>query len=105
VAISASGAKALLTVSDHGIGIAPDVLPHVFDRFYRADFSRSRGAGGVGLGLAIVKAIVAAHDGSVSIVSIPGEGSTVLVELPLARPLDVKEQAVAGRRQSRYQKA
>jgi signal transduction histidine kinase len=72
-----------LKITDQGIGIAPEVLPHVFERFYRADFARSRGAGGVGLGLAIVKAIIVAHDGSVSITSTQGEGSTVLVELPL----------------------
>ena len=78
--------NAFLKIADQGIGIAPDVLPHVFDRFYRADFSRSRGAGGVGLGLAIVKAIVAAHDGTVSITSTLGQGSTVIVELPLAQP-------------------
>lgn len=86
VTVSASDSQALLKVTDQGIGIAPDVLPHVFDRFYRADFSRSRDAGGVGLGLAIVKAIVAAHDGTVSITSTLGQGSTVIVELPLPRP-------------------
>jgi signal transduction histidine kinase len=74
----------MLKITDHGIGIAPDTLPFVFDRFYRADYARSRGAGGVGLGLAIVKAIITAHDGIVSITSTPGYGSIVLVQLPLA---------------------
>ena len=83
--VFASNSQAFLKIADQGSRIAPDVLPHVFQRFYRADFSRSRGAGGVGLGLAIVKAIVAAHDGTVSISSTPGEGSTVIVELPLAQ--------------------
>jgi signal transduction histidine kinase len=83
VTVFASESSAFLKVTDQGIGIAQEVLPHVFERFYRADFARSRGAGGVGLGLAIVKAIVVAHNGSVSITSTPGQGSTVLVELPL----------------------
>lgn len=84
VVVSASDANAVLSVSDHGVGIAPEVLPFVFDRFYRADFARSRVAGGVGLGLAIVKAIVAAHNGSVAITSAVRQGSVVVVHLPLA---------------------
>jgi len=96
----------VLTVTDRGIGIAPEALPNVFDRFYRADFARSRGAGGVGLGLAIVKAIVSAHDGAVSITSKPGQGTTILVELPLAgsAPLTTDEPA-AARKQTRCQSA
>lgn len=82
--VSASESKATLKVRDHGVGIAAEALPFVFDRFYRADFARSRGTGGVGLGLAIVKAIVAAHNGTVVISSVAGEGSTVVVQLPLA---------------------
>jgi signal transduction histidine kinase len=88
VQVYTTESAAVVEVSDNGIGIGPEALPHVFDRFYRADSSRSRGAGGVGLGLAIVKAIVTAHDGSVSIKSTPGHGSTVTVELPLLHPND-----------------
>lgn len=84
VGVSAVNGFAHLRVADHGIGISEEVLPHIFDRFYRADFARSREAGGVGLGLAIVKAIVVAHEGSVSITSVLGQGSTALVLLPLA---------------------
>lgn len=105
VSVFSFGSLAHLKIADHGIGISADVLPHIFDRFYRADLTRSRGAGGVGLGLAIVKAIVIAHDGSVAITSTPGEGSTVLVELPLAAspaPV-VAEDPASSRRQSRYQ--
>jgi signal transduction histidine kinase len=86
VTVSSTGSTAILKVSDEGIGIAPEALPRVFDRFYRADPSRSRDAGGVGLGLAIVKAIVTAHEGTVSITSTLGRGSTVTVELPLLQP-------------------
>src|SRR5258708_3069857 len=105
IAVFASGSSACLKIADQGIGIAPEVLPHVFDRFYRADFARSRDAGGVGLGLAIVKAIVTAHDGSVSITSTLDQGSIVLVQLPLAQPPEpvVKEEPVSLRKQSRYQ--
>jgi signal transduction histidine kinase len=102
VSAFASGSTARLKIADEGIGISAEVLPHVFDRFYRVDLTRSRGAGGVGLGLAIVKAIVLAHDGSVSITSTLGEGSTVIVELPLARAsasVDTEE----PRKQARYQ--
>lgn len=105
IAVFASGSSAYLKIADHGIGIAPEVLPHVFDRFYRADFARSRDAGGVGLGLAIVKAIVVAHDGSVSITSTLDQGSTVLVQLPLVQPPEpvIKEEPFPARKQSRYQ--
>ncbi|HKO18656.1 MAG TPA: HAMP domain-containing sensor histidine kinase [Acidobacteriaceae bacterium] len=88
VKVYATDSAAVLQVADDGIGISPEALPHVFDRFYRADSSRSRGAGGVGLGLAIVKAIVTAHDGSVSLKSTLGQGSIVTVELPLLHPQD-----------------
>jgi signal transduction histidine kinase len=83
ISVNASGSLAVLKVRDDGIGISRDALPRVFDRFFRADTSRSREGGGAGLGLAIVKAIITAHDGTVSIVSMLGHGSTVTVELPL----------------------
>jgi signal transduction histidine kinase len=104
VTVSASGSRALLEISDRGIGIAPEVLPHIFDRFYRADYARSRGAGGVGLGLAIVKSIVVAHEGSVSITSDEGKGSTVRVQLPLVKSSAViTEEDLPSRKQSRFQ--
>jgi signal transduction histidine kinase len=90
ISVSTSGDYALLRISDHGIGIAPEALPHIFERFYRADYARSRGAGGVGLGLAIVKAIVTAHDGVVSITSTTGKGTVVLVKFPLAKPQSIR---------------
>ena len=72
----------LLTVQDTGVGIPPEDLPHVFERFYRVDKSRSRIQGKTGLGLAICKAIVEAHSGTIEVTSQPGAGSTFLVRLP-----------------------
>jgi two-component system OmpR family sensor kinase/two-component system sensor histidine kinase BaeS len=65
-----------IRVQDSGEGIAPEELTHVFDRFYRADNSRSRSTGGVGLGLAIAKAWVEAMGGTIGVNSQPGQGST-----------------------------
>ncbi len=75
------GDWARLDVADTGIGIAPENLPHIFDRFYRVDKSRSRAGGGTGLGLAIVKGIAEQHGGNVTVVSKPGQGSTFTVRL------------------------
>jgi two-component system, OmpR family, sensor histidine kinase BaeS len=69
-------------VTDTGIGIGEDDLPRVFERFYRADSSRSRATGGTGIGLSIAKAIVDAHGGTISVVSQPGKGSDFRIMLP-----------------------
>ena len=76
--------RVLLTVTDHGDGIAPEHIPHLTRRFYRTDPGRSRASGGTGLGLAIVKHIVERHRGKLSIDSKLGEGTRVKVSLPLA---------------------
>ena len=73
-----------IEVIDTGGGIAPEHLPHLFERFYRVDKARSRAHGGSGLGLSIVKALVEAHGGSVSVSSEVGGGSTFTVRLPSA---------------------
>ncbi|MDP2730606.1 MAG: ATP-binding protein [Dehalococcoidales bacterium] len=65
-----------LDVTDTGIGIASEHLPHLFDRFYRVDKARSRASGGTGLGLAIVKGIAEQHGGKITVTSKPGEGSS-----------------------------
>ena len=73
-----------MKVSDTGIGISPEDLPHIFERFYRADQSRSHDRGGSGLGLAIVESIVQEHQGSIEVESTPGKGSTFILKLPVA---------------------
>jgi heavy metal sensor kinase len=77
------GNTAVLEVSDNGPGIPSHALPHVFERFYRADKARSRASGGAGLGLSIVKAICAAHNADIKVSSQEGRGSCFRVELPL----------------------
>jgi len=82
VSLTAEGDQVAIAVADTGGGIAPEDLPHVFDRFYRADRSRSRATGGSGVGLAIVKQLVEAQGGGVSAQSEPGRGSTFAFSLP-----------------------
>jgi two-component system sensor histidine kinase BaeS len=72
-------------IRDTGIGIDATDLPHIFERFYRANRSRNGASGGSGLGLSIVKAIITAHGGNVWAESEPGQGTTVIFTLPLAR--------------------
>lgn len=72
----------LIRVSDHGCGIPEQEHDRIFERFYRVDKARSRKLGGTGLGLSIVKHIVLAHHGTVHVESVPGEGSTFVIELP-----------------------
>ncbi|HEY3363484.1 MAG TPA: HAMP domain-containing sensor histidine kinase [Symbiobacteriaceae bacterium] len=86
VRVALDGNKIEIQVRDTGAGIEPEDLPHVFDRFYRADKSRSRATGGTGLGLAIVRGLVQAHGGQVSVASRPGEGACFTVTLPAAGP-------------------
>ncbi|NUK33786.1 HAMP domain-containing histidine kinase [Streptomyces lunaelactis] len=78
-----AGDLAVLTVEDTGGGIAPEDLPHVFERFWRAEKSRSRRTGGSGLGLSIVRQLVEAHGGTVTADSPPGAGAAFTVRLPL----------------------
>jgi heavy metal sensor kinase len=84
VEVSIRGADrfATIAVEDNGPGIAAEHIPHIFDRFYRADPSRSRQGGGAGLGLAIACQIAVLHGGTISVASRPGQGSVFSVELP-----------------------
>ena len=83
ISVTARESKAVLKVSDNGVGISSAALPHVFDRFFRADKARSRELGGAGLGLSIARAICVAHDGRIEVQSQKGRGSQFVVELPL----------------------
>jgi heavy metal sensor kinase len=78
-----SDGQAQVWVRDTGVGIAPDHLPHIFERFYRVDRARSRAEGGAGLGLSICRWIAEAHGGSISVESAPGEGTGFVVRLPV----------------------
>jgi signal transduction histidine kinase len=79
---SLHGQKALITVEDTGIGIAPEDLPHIFNRFYKADKSRSREGSGAGLGLSIGKWIIEQHKGEIKVASILHQGTKIIVSLP-----------------------
>jgi two-component system OmpR family sensor kinase len=83
VQVTSNEGPVRLRVADTGIGISEEDLPHIFERFYRAD--RGRKAGGTGLGLAIARSIVEQHGGTIQVESAPGQGSTFLVQLPQAK--------------------
>ena len=84
VDVTGRDGSAVVAVTDTGIGIPPEALGQVFERFYRADEARNRDSGGAGLGLAIAQKLVDEHGGSIAAESAPGEGSTFTVTLPLA---------------------
>lgn len=81
--VQANNGRGYVEVADKGPGIAPSELPHIFDRFYRADTSRARNTGGYGLGLSISKALIEAYGGTIEPRSSPGEGTRMVVSLPV----------------------
>lgn len=83
VHLGRQGREAVLDVRDTGAGIAPEHLPRIFDRFYRADPARSRVNGNTGLGLAIARTLVQAHGGTIRLTSAPGKGTTATIRLPI----------------------
>lgn len=96
IRLAQKGGNAELRIQDHGDGIDPAALPHVFDRFYRGDPARSRNTGGTGLGLAICKAIAEKAGGSINLASQPdpdqpNQGTTVTVHLPLVREAEASQ--------------
>ncbi len=72
----------IIEIQDQGVGIPPEHLPHIFDRFYRIDSSLRKSTSGTGLGLSIVKSIIEAHNGKISVTSKVGEGTTFIIKLP-----------------------
>jgi signal transduction histidine kinase len=83
---SSAAEYVLLEIEDSGVGIPAADLPHVFERFYRVDKSRSAGGGGLGIGLAVARSLVEQMGGSMTIESVPGRGTTLSFTLPAARP-------------------
>jgi len=83
IRLESSERNAIVTVQDTGIGISPEDLPHIFDRFYRVQADRSRNTGGTGLGLAIVRAIIQTHHASIQVNSQLDLGSRFTVSLPI----------------------
>ncbi len=83
LALHTESGLGVITVADTGIGIAPEDLPHIFERFYRADKARSREQGGTGLGLSIARWIAERHGGYVGVESVVGNGTTFTVRLPI----------------------
>lgn len=87
IAFELTGSASTLTlcIQDNGPGIPPEQLPHIFDRFYRADCARTFSAGSSGLGLAIAREIVQAHQGAITAISHPGQGARLCISLPIIR--------------------
>jgi signal transduction histidine kinase len=95
VAVNEQAGWAELHVADTGIGIAAEHLPHLFERFYRADPARARADGGSGLGLAIAQWITQAHGGQITVESELGRGSTFTVRIPLVKVVAVRPGSLA----------
>lgn len=88
--VSRARSAVIIAVSDKGIGIAEDELPHIFDQFYRVKDEKTRQIGGAGLGLAVVRHIVDAHSGTLAVKSIVGQGTTFTLRLPIS-PKNTRE--------------
>jgi len=85
----------VFTVSDTGIGMTPDQIRHLWERFYMADESSTRGVGGAGLGLTLAHRFTDMMGGSIDVHSVPGEGSTFQVALPRRVPVAVTARNLA----------
>jgi len=88
VSVSRDNGSVIVDVADNGIGIPPEDLTRIFERFYRVNLPRSRDMGGTGLGLSIVKHVAQVHGGSIDVTSAPGTGSRFRLKLPIPADLD-----------------
>jgi signal transduction histidine kinase len=86
VTLEGAGSRVIAGIQDSGIGIAPEDLPHIFKRFYRAD--KSRTGGGHGLGLSLAESIALAHEATIDVLSAAGSGSTFRVNFPRRTPVE-----------------
>ncbi|MDD6798956.1 MAG: ATP-binding protein [Firmicutes bacterium] len=91
VSLESGAEKVKVSIKDNGIGIPSEDLPHIFDRFYRVEKSRTAETGGTGLGLSIAKEIIDAHGGKIKIISASGKGTEVVIILPRKTSLDSSE--------------
>jgi signal transduction histidine kinase len=96
----AAAGFAVVEIEDTGIGISEKDLPHIFDRFFRADQARSREVPGSGLGLSIARWVVDAHQGTIEVSSRPGQGSLFRIRLPLLTSAPARIEESEGRQQS-----
>lgn len=87
VSLEEEGGRARIIISDNGVGIPEESLPHVFERFYRVEKSKAMAHGGAGLGLPIAKWIVEAHQGKIAIHSVAGSGTKVIIDLALSQEI------------------
>jgi signal transduction histidine kinase len=94
VALAQNEEHVTLTVADTGMGMTAADIDHLFERFFRTDSAQAQQIQGSGLGLPIVKAIVEAHDGTITVTSEPNAGTTFVISLPLARPLEARDSSV-----------
>jgi signal transduction histidine kinase len=88
IRVEARGDQACVTVTDQGIGIPQASIPHLFQRFYRADNADSQHISGMGVGLYVVKEIVSLHGGDIEVTSTEGQGSTFMICLPQYEPVN-----------------
>jgi signal transduction histidine kinase/DNA-binding response OmpR family regulator len=92
VVLKQENKQVLVTVSDTGVGIDPESLPHIFERFFRAEVGRNEGIEGSGIGLALTRELVELHQGSISVESEPGKGTRFFLRFPLAAAQAVEKQ-------------
>jgi CheY-like chemotaxis protein len=95
IGLEQQGTEAILRVRDTGVGIAPELLPRIFDLFTQADKSLDRSQGGLGIGLSLVQSLVTMHHGRVEAYSTPGQGSEFIVTLPVLLSLQLSTAVLA----------